>query len=114
MAFSPEEADFNTFVMSLAALGAESAALGNVRTIIGLVGFIVKKAQEAKSFRGECLQPRRPMWWTRSGWRVDEFKQGEWLQKRRAVLSLPRPGPLFNAGSDASFHLQRLLQVRRK
>lgn len=41
--------------MSLVALGAESAALGNVRTVIDLVGFIVRKAQEAKSFRSECL-----------------------------------------------------------
>jgi hypothetical protein len=41
--------------MSLVVLGAESAALGNVRTIIDLVGLIVKTAQEAKSFRSECL-----------------------------------------------------------
>lgn len=42
-------------ITPLAALGAEAAVLGNVRTIIDLVGFIVKKSQEAKSFRRECL-----------------------------------------------------------
>ena len=41
---------------ALAALGTESAALGNTRTTIDVVGFIVTKAQEAKRFRNECLE----------------------------------------------------------
>jgi hypothetical protein len=45
-----------TPVTNLAILGAEAAALGNARTVIDLVGFIVAKAQEARSFKTECLQ----------------------------------------------------------
>jgi hypothetical protein len=92
--------------MSLGALDAEPAALGNVRAVIDLVcWFIVKKAQEAKVSGANACSPGVSC----GGPAQDEglMNSGEvsGYKKRRAVLSLPRLGPLFNAGSDASFHL---------